>query len=74
MSWLSSFFKPKQDNFMKYLTRQAELDVVGLEGLTDYMKKPTKENADRVNQAEKDADVPADLVDALGAACSENRT
>jgi len=66
MSWLSSFFKPKQDNFMRYLTQQAEIDVRGLEALLAYMRHPSLESAEQVNRAEGDADeVRRILVDDL---------
>ena len=61
-----SFFKPKQDNFVRYLIEQAELDVRGLEKLVAYMKDGTSESAEGVNRAEKDADeVRRLLVDEL---------
>jgi len=66
MSWVANFFKPKQDNFMRYLTQQAVLGVEGLEGLTAYMKEPLPEHAERVNKAEKEADeVRRMLIDEL---------
>ncbi len=66
MSFFSSLIKPKQDNFVKYLINQAELDVRGLEQLVLYMKDAKSENAEGVNKAEKDADeVRRLLVDEL---------
>ncbi len=66
MSWLKNFLKPKQDNFVKYLTEQARLDVEGLEALLAYMKDPTEEHVERLQRAEKDADeVRRILVDEL---------
>jgi len=66
MSWFANFMKPKRDNFMRYLTQQAELDVRGLEGLADYMADPLPQHAERVNTAEKEADeVRRMLVDDL---------
>ena len=66
MGWLTSFMKPKQDHFMQYLTRQAEIDVLGLEALLKYMQDPTPENATKVDEAEKSADeVRRMLVDEL---------
>lgn len=56
MSWLKNFFKPKQDNFIRYLLQQAELDVQGLEALVAYMQDPSPVLAARVNKAEKEAD------------------
>jgi predicted phosphate transport protein (TIGR00153 family) len=56
MTWVANLFKPKQDNFMRYLLQQAVLGVDGLEGLTAYMKDPLPEHAERVNKAEKEAD------------------
>lgn len=61
-----SFFKPKQDHFIRYMTRQAELDVEGLEGLVAYMREPSPEAAETVNRAEKEADeIRRMLVDEL---------
>lgn len=61
-----SFFKPKQDDFIRYMTRQAELDVEGLEGLVAYMRAPSSEAAETVNRAEKEADeIRRMLVDEL---------
>jgi len=66
MSFIANFFKPKQDNFMRYLKQQAALGVEGLEGLLAYMSDPRKEHAERVNKAEKEADeVRRMLVDDL---------
>ncbi|MBI5511953.1 MAG: DUF47 family protein [Deltaproteobacteria bacterium] len=66
MSFLSSFMKPKQDNFVKYLVEQAELDVKGLEELVAYMKEGNPEHAEKVNKTEKAADeVRRLLVDEL---------
>lgn len=56
MSWLSSFFKPKQQHFMAHMIRQAEIDVVGLQALSEYMKHHSPEYAELVNKAEKEAD------------------
>jgi len=56
VGWLTDFMKPKQDNFLRQITRQAELNVSGLEGLVAFMKSPTPENAAKVHQAEQDAD------------------
>jgi predicted phosphate transport protein (TIGR00153 family) len=66
MGWLASCFKPKSDNFIGGITKQAEINVAGVEGLVAYMKDPTPENAQQVNQAEKNADeVRRMLVDEL---------
>jgi len=66
MSWLKDFFKPRKDNFVEYLVRQAEQDVVGLEGLVAYMRQPDPEAARVVERAEKEADeVRRMLVDEL---------
>jgi uncharacterized protein len=51
-----SFFRSKPDHFMLNMTRQAELDVLGLEGLLAYMREPSLKNAEQVNRAEKEAD------------------
>ncbi|MGK5086569.1 DUF47 family protein [Bdellovibrionota bacterium FG-2] len=56
MSWFNDFLKPRKDNFREYLIQQAQIGVVGLEGLVAYMKSPTPENEKRVNRAEKDGD------------------
>jgi predicted phosphate transport protein (TIGR00153 family) len=56
VSWIKNFFKPKQDNFMRYLLQQAELDVQGLGALVAYMRAPSTELAAAVNTAEKQAD------------------
>lgn len=56
MSWIKNFFKPKQDNFIRYLLQQAELDVQGLNALVAYMRDPSAELAAKVNKAEKEAD------------------
>ena len=66
MSWFRDFFKPRQDNFMRYLIDQAALDVRGMEALVNYMTHPTPDNAEGVNSAEKQADeVRRMLVDEL---------
>jgi predicted phosphate transport protein (TIGR00153 family) len=66
MRWFINFFKPKQDNFMKYLIQQAEIDVRGLGALVAYMKQPSSEKAEEVHKAEGEADeVRRMLVDDL---------
>ncbi|MBN1960963.1 MAG: DUF47 family protein [Deltaproteobacteria bacterium] len=61
-----SLFRSKQDYFIYNLARQAELNVIGLEGLVAYMQSPCTEHEEKVNIAEKDADeVRRMLVDEL---------
>jgi len=66
MSWLSNFFKPRQDNFLRLLIEQAEYAVKGLESLLAYMRDGNPASADEVRQFEKEADeVRRILVDDL---------
>jgi len=63
---LFSFFKPKQDRFLKLLTDQAAKTLEGMQALKEYMKNPTDELAQKVIQAERDADeVRRILIDEL---------
>jgi len=50
------FFKPRQDQFLQLLIQQAELAVDAMDALEDYMKKGSEKCAEKVVQAEKDAD------------------
>ncbi len=66
MSWLSDFFKPRQDNFMKLLIEQADYAVKGLNALMTYTTNGDIAAADAVRQYEKEADeVRRILVDEL---------
>jgi predicted phosphate transport protein (TIGR00153 family) len=66
MSWLTSFFKPRQDNFMKLLIEQADYSVKGLEALRVYTTNGDTASADAVQRYEKEADeVRRILVDEL---------
>lgn len=59
-------FVRKPDRFIEYLVKQCELGGEGTEALMDYMRKPSKKNAQRVRQLEKDADeVRRILIDEL---------
>lgn len=53
---LKEFFKPRQDNFIRLLIQQAEQTAIGLDALHEYMKTYDPAQAQRVVQAEKDAD------------------
>ena len=55
MKWIKDFFKPRQNNFIRLLIRQAEYTVEGMEALESYMKKLGTKHAERVNRAEKEA-------------------
>ncbi len=66
MSWLSDFFKPRQDNFVKLLIEQAEYAVKGLEALLEYVNNGNETSAEAVRRMEKEADeVRRILVDEL---------
>jgi predicted phosphate transport protein (TIGR00153 family) len=66
MSWLTDFFRPRQDNFMKLLAEQADYAVKGLEALMTYATNGDVASADAVRRYEKDADeVRRILVDEL---------
>jgi hypothetical protein len=66
MSWLTDFFKPRQDNFMKLLIEQADYAVKGLDALMTYATNGDIASADAVRQYEKEADeVRRILVDEL---------
>lgn len=61
-----ALFKRKPDPFISRLREQGALSVAGAEALTAYMGKPSKKNAQRVRQLEKDADeIRRILVDEL---------
>jgi hypothetical protein len=61
MSWLSDFFKPRQDNFVKLLIEQADYAVKGLEALLDYVQTGADTSAKNVGQYETDADEAANI-------------
>ncbi|MCC6800981.1 MAG: DUF47 family protein [Anaerolineae bacterium] len=61
-----ALFKRKPDPFISRLQQQGALSVQGAEALAAYMGKPSKKNAHRVRQLEKDADeIRRILVDEL---------
>ena len=63
---IKALFKRKPDPFISRLQQQGALSVQGAEALVDYMAKPSKKNARRVRQLEKDADeIRRILVDEL---------
>lgn len=49
-------FSRKPNRFIEYLSKQSILGIEATEALVDYMSKPSKKNAQRVRQLEKDAD------------------
>jgi len=66
MNWLSNFFKPRQDNFVRLLIEQSEWTVQGLEALLTYMRNVDENSANTVRQCEKEADeVRRILIDEL---------
>ena len=66
MNWLSNFFKPRQDNFVRLLIEQSEWTVRGLEALLTYMRNVDENSANTVRQCEKEADeVRRILIDEL---------
>jgi predicted phosphate transport protein (TIGR00153 family) len=66
MKWIKGIFKPKQNSFVQLLIQQAEWTVEGMEALDAYMKKRASKHAERLNQAEKEADeVRRILIDEL---------
>jgi uncharacterized protein len=66
MSWISDFFKPRQDNFVRLLTEQSDYAVKGLESLLTFSTTGDKSAADAVRQYEKEADeVRRVLIDEL---------
>lgn len=59
-------FRRKPDRFLELLRQQCRLGNEGSQALVDYMAKPSKRNAFRVRQLEKDADeVRRILIDEL---------
>ena len=66
MSWLSNFFKPRQDNLVRLLIEQSEWTVQGLEALLTYMRDADETSANTVRKCEKEADeVRRILIDEL---------
>ncbi len=56
MSWLSNFFKPRQDQFLKLLIEQSAYAVDGLQALQAYTRDCDEASADQVRRLEKEAD------------------
>jgi len=56
MSFLKNLFQQKEDVFIKLLTDQAKIGVDGLTALQEYMSTGAPEQANRVLEAEKEAD------------------
>jgi predicted phosphate transport protein (TIGR00153 family) len=66
MRWIQRLFKKQPDRFVQLLIQQAEYTLKGMEALTAYMDKPSKERAQVITQMEKDADeVRRILIDEL---------
>jgi predicted phosphate transport protein (TIGR00153 family) len=53
---LKRFFKPRQDRFLQLLIEQTDLTLQGMNALESYMKKRSDKHAEKVIQAERDAD------------------
>jgi predicted phosphate transport protein (TIGR00153 family) len=53
---LKRFFKPRQDRFLQFLIEQADTTLQGINALESYMKKRSDKHAEKVTQAERDAD------------------
>ncbi len=59
-------FKPKQDNFLRLISQQAELTLKGVNQLYKYMKSHEQKLAKQLTQTEKEADeVRRILIDEL---------
>jgi hypothetical protein len=56
MKWIQHLFKKQPNRFVQLLIQQAEYTVKGMEALTAYMDKPSKERAQVITQMEKEAD------------------
>lgn len=56
MSFFKDLFQQKEDIFIKLLTDQSKIGVDGLSALQEYMSTGAPEQANRVIDAEKDAD------------------
>ncbi len=62
----SRLFQRKPNRFLKRLSEQSAIVILGTEALIDYMAKPNKKNAARVRSLEKEADeVRRILIDEL---------
>jgi predicted phosphate transport protein (TIGR00153 family) len=53
---LRDFFKPRQDKFLQLIIKQASKTLEGMGALEEFIKTPSKETAQRVRKAEKEAD------------------
>lgn len=53
---IRGWFRRKPDHFIARLRQQCALGIEATTALMDYMEKPSKKNAQRVRQLEKDAD------------------
>lgn len=63
---LLDIFRPRQDRFLQLLSEQAAKTLEGMQALKEYMKNPTDDLAQKVIQAERDADeVRRILIDEL---------
>ena len=61
-----NFFRPREDKFLKLLAEQAAKTLEGLQSLKEYMREPDYQKAQRVIQAEREADeIRRILVDEL---------
>lgn len=66
MKWIQHLFKKQPNRFVQLLIQQAEYTLKGMEALTAYMDKPSKERALVITQMEKEADeVRRILIDEL---------
>jgi predicted phosphate transport protein (TIGR00153 family) len=66
MKWIQHLFKKQPNRFVQLLIQQAEYTLKGMEALTAYMDKPSKERAQVITQMEKEADeVRRILIDEL---------
>ena len=66
MSWISDFFKPRQDNFLRLLIEQTDYAVKGLESLVEFSVGHDTNAAESVRRLEKEADeVRRILIDEL---------
>jgi predicted phosphate transport protein (TIGR00153 family) len=50
------FLRPRKDNFIRLIIEQATKTLEGMEALEEYMRYNSKEAAERVMRAEKEAD------------------
>jgi hypothetical protein len=54
--YVRRLFEKQPDRFLERLKQQSVLNITATEALMDYMSKPNKKNAKRVQQLEKDGD------------------